>query len=109
VPANLSLARRDSRRGGRALSKGIQLSDETIETEKGRVLDYGCSWGYIVQRLLHHGYVAVGYEVSRRRARFGQGNRREQRLGGLLQGAGAPPAEFQQPGRCAGESGVGVR
>jgi len=31
-----------------------------------------------------------------------------QRLGGLLQGSGAPPAEFQQPGRCARESGVGV-
>jgi SAM-dependent methyltransferase len=39
---------------------------------KGRVLDYGCSWGYGTYQLRAHGYDAVGYEIAASRAHFGQ-------------------------------------
>lgn len=35
-----------------------------------RVLDYGCSWGYGVVQLRHHGLDAVGFEISKPRARY---------------------------------------
>jgi len=38
---------------------------------QGRVLDYGCSWGYTVWQLRKAGYEAVGFEVSKPRAEFG--------------------------------------
>lgn len=38
----------------------------------GRVLDYGCSWGYGVHQLRGAGYEAAGFEISRTRARFGR-------------------------------------
>jgi len=38
----------------------------------GRVLDYGCSWGYTVWQLQKAGYEAVGFEVSKPRAEFGR-------------------------------------
>jgi SAM-dependent methyltransferase len=38
----------------------------------GRVLDFGCSWGYGVRQLLDAGYEARGFERSRRRAGFGR-------------------------------------
>lgn len=38
----------------------------------GRVLDYGCSWGYGVHQLRVAGYEASGFEISRTRARFGR-------------------------------------
>jgi 2-polyprenyl-3-methyl-5-hydroxy-6-metoxy-1,4-benzoquinol methylase len=37
----------------------------------GRVLDYGCSWGYGVRQLCDAGFTAMGFEISRPRARFG--------------------------------------
>jgi len=39
---------------------------------KGKVLDYGCSWGYSVFHLLKAGYDAEGFEISRPRAAFGK-------------------------------------
>lgn len=36
----------------------------------GRILDYGCSWGYGVFQLRASGYDATGFEISRRRAEF---------------------------------------
>jgi len=36
----------------------------------GRVLDYGCSWGYGVFQLLQAGYQASGFEISHPRAEF---------------------------------------
>ena len=38
----------------------------------GRVLDFGCSWGYGIHQLIARGYEAIGYEVSARRAAFGR-------------------------------------
>jgi 2-polyprenyl-3-methyl-5-hydroxy-6-metoxy-1,4-benzoquinol methylase len=38
----------------------------------GRVLDFGCSWGYGTYQLRQRGFDAVGFEVSRPRAEFGR-------------------------------------
>lgn len=39
---------------------------------KGRVLDFGCSWGYGVYQLRQAGYDAFGFEISRPRAEHGR-------------------------------------
>jgi SAM-dependent methyltransferase len=39
---------------------------------KGRVLDYGCSWGYGTYQLKLAGYEAVGFEISKPRADEGR-------------------------------------
>jgi SAM-dependent methyltransferase len=39
---------------------------------RGRVLDYGCSWGYGTFQLVAAGYDAVGFEISHARAAFGR-------------------------------------
>lgn len=39
-------------------------------TPGSRILDYGASWGYGTWQLLQAGYQVVGYEISRRRARY---------------------------------------
>jgi hypothetical protein len=36
------------------------------------IIDYGCSWGYNVYKLLNEGHNTVGFEVSKPRARFGE-------------------------------------
>ena len=38
----------------------------------GRVLDFGCSWGYVVHQLSRHGYESTGFEISKERAAFGR-------------------------------------
>jgi 2-polyprenyl-3-methyl-5-hydroxy-6-metoxy-1,4-benzoquinol methylase len=38
----------------------------------GRVLDYGCSWGYGVYQFGQAGYQAVGFEISRPRVEYGR-------------------------------------
>jgi SAM-dependent methyltransferase len=38
----------------------------------GRLLDYGCSWGYGVFQFNRAGFDAMGYEISIPRARFGR-------------------------------------
>ena len=38
----------------------------------GRVLDFGCSWGYTVRQLLNHGYSAAGFEISKGREALGR-------------------------------------
>jgi len=38
----------------------------------GRVLDYGCSWGYTIYQLRLAGYESYGFELSEPRAQFGQ-------------------------------------
>jgi SAM-dependent methyltransferase len=43
-----------------------------LNSETGKVLDYGCSWGYSVFHLLKAGYNAEGFEISRPRAAFGK-------------------------------------
>jgi 2-polyprenyl-3-methyl-5-hydroxy-6-metoxy-1,4-benzoquinol methylase len=39
---------------------------------RGRVLDFGCSWGYGTMQLAAAGYDAVGFEISQPRAGFGR-------------------------------------
>jgi SAM-dependent methyltransferase len=39
---------------------------------QGRVLDFGCSWGYGVYQLMQAGYDAFGFEISRPRAELGR-------------------------------------
>jgi 2-polyprenyl-3-methyl-5-hydroxy-6-metoxy-1,4-benzoquinol methylase len=39
---------------------------------QGRVLDFGCSWGYGVYQLKRAGYDAFGFDISRPRAEFGR-------------------------------------
>jgi SAM-dependent methyltransferase len=39
---------------------------------QGRVLDFGCSWGYGIHQLTHAGYDAFGFEISRPRAELGR-------------------------------------
>jgi 2-polyprenyl-3-methyl-5-hydroxy-6-metoxy-1,4-benzoquinol methylase len=38
----------------------------------GRVLDYGCSWGYGTYQLREQGFDAVGFEISKPRAAYGR-------------------------------------
>lgn len=38
----------------------------------GRVLEFGCSWGYGVHQLRSAGFEATGFEISRPRAAFGR-------------------------------------
>lgn len=38
---------------------------------RGRLLDYGCSWGYGVWQFRYAGYDAVGFELSKPKATFG--------------------------------------
>jgi SAM-dependent methyltransferase len=38
----------------------------------GRVLDFGCSWGYALRHFLNQGFSAVGFEISKTRAAFGR-------------------------------------
>jgi hypothetical protein len=39
---------------------------------QGRVLDFGCSWGYGVYQLKRAGYDAFGFDISRPRAELGR-------------------------------------
>jgi SAM-dependent methyltransferase len=39
---------------------------------RGRVLDFGCSWGYGIHQLNQAGYDAFGFEISRPRAAHGR-------------------------------------
>lgn len=39
---------------------------------RGRVLDYGCSWGYGTFQLIAADYDAIGFEISQPRAAFGR-------------------------------------
>lgn len=40
----------------------------------GKVLDYGCSWGYGPYQFRQNGFDAAGFEVSKPRARYGREN-----------------------------------
>jgi 2-polyprenyl-3-methyl-5-hydroxy-6-metoxy-1,4-benzoquinol methylase len=38
----------------------------------GRILDFGCSWGYGTHQLQQYGFDAVGFEISKPRAEYGR-------------------------------------
>jgi 2-polyprenyl-3-methyl-5-hydroxy-6-metoxy-1,4-benzoquinol methylase len=44
------------------------------EATKLKIIDYGCSWGYISWQLLQFGYDVESYEISRPRASYGNQN-----------------------------------
>ncbi|MBL6871863.1 MAG: hypothetical protein ISQ95_04630 [Flavobacteriales bacterium] len=46
--------------------------DSLFQSKPVNIIDYGCSWGYNVFKLQKSGFNAVGYEVSKPRANFGQ-------------------------------------
>jgi SAM-dependent methyltransferase len=57
---------------------GLDLSTkiQVLKAVKGsgRVLDFGCSWGYGVYQLLSEGFDATGFEISEPRADYGRRN-----------------------------------
>lgn len=40
--------------------------------KNGKILDYGCSWGYHLCQFINQGFDGVGFEISQRRASFGE-------------------------------------
>jgi 2-polyprenyl-3-methyl-5-hydroxy-6-metoxy-1,4-benzoquinol methylase len=58
-------------RGGSLDLSGKIALLRTLENS-GRVLDYGCSWGYGLYQLRTSGFDAVGYEISSPRAGYGR-------------------------------------
>jgi 2-polyprenyl-3-methyl-5-hydroxy-6-metoxy-1,4-benzoquinol methylase len=55
----------------RDLSKYTSL---LFETKTLNIVDYGCSWGYNVFKLQSSGHNAIGFEISKPRAQFGEKN-----------------------------------
>jgi len=55
---------------GRDLTTHLRTIRAMVPT--GRVLDYGCSWGYGVYQLSRAGYDAAGFEISRPRVEYGR-------------------------------------
>ncbi len=43
-----------------------------LKSNNGKILDYGCSWGYSVFHLKTAGFDAEGFEISRPRATYGK-------------------------------------
>jgi 2-polyprenyl-3-methyl-5-hydroxy-6-metoxy-1,4-benzoquinol methylase len=52
------------------LSQNVRIVKEQVES--GRLLDYGCSWGYGVYQFRQAGYDAIGFEISKPRAAYGR-------------------------------------
>ena len=46
--------------------------EAVLKSTKGKVLDFGCSWGYSVFHLKQAGYDAEGFEIAKPRAEFGR-------------------------------------
>ncbi len=58
----------------RGTEKDLSVNVRIVKGQKecGRLLDYGCSWGYGVYQFLRAGYDAMGFEISRSRADYGR-------------------------------------
>jgi SAM-dependent methyltransferase len=61
---------------------------------RGRVLDYGCSWGYATYLLKKRGYDVTGFEVSRSRSAYGRKNLGVPILDSLEELEALPSASF---------------
>lgn len=61
---------------GTPLDLGPKIQVLKAVRPTGRVLDYGCSWGYGTYQLAQHGFQAIGFEIAKPRARYAR-----QRLG----------------------------
>jgi 2-polyprenyl-3-methyl-5-hydroxy-6-metoxy-1,4-benzoquinol methylase len=55
---------------GRDLTEHLSVIQSIVP--RGRLLDYGCSWGYCVYQFREHGYDAAGFEISRPRVDYGR-------------------------------------
>jgi 2-polyprenyl-3-methyl-5-hydroxy-6-metoxy-1,4-benzoquinol methylase len=60
----------------------------------GRVLDYGCSWGYETYQLRQHGFDASGFEVSKPRAQYARDKVGVRVFDSLSALADLPPGSF---------------
>jgi 2-polyprenyl-3-methyl-5-hydroxy-6-metoxy-1,4-benzoquinol methylase len=58
---------------GTPFDRAARMQDlRALAPAGGRVLDFGCSWGYCVAQLGWAGFDAVGYEPGRPRAEYGR-------------------------------------
>jgi len=48
------------------------VTEALLGRRSGKVVDYGCSWGYSVFKLVNAGFDAVGFEISVPRAEYGR-------------------------------------
>jgi len=51
-------------------SRSIEVLQKLLPS--GRILDFGCSWGYGAYQLKQAGYDAIGFEISKPRAELGR-------------------------------------
>jgi SAM-dependent methyltransferase len=75
-----------------ALSGKVRIVRE--QKERGRLLDYGCSWGYGVYQFEQVGYEAMGFEISQPRAAYGRKHLHVMILSSAAALADLPPASF---------------
>ncbi|MGH9689906.1 MAG: class I SAM-dependent methyltransferase [Candidatus Acidiferrales bacterium] len=60
----------------------------------GRVLDFGCSWGYGIYQLRSHGYDATGFEISKPRAEYARQQLKMKVFGSIDELQALPPGSF---------------
>jgi 2-polyprenyl-3-methyl-5-hydroxy-6-metoxy-1,4-benzoquinol methylase len=60
----------------------------------GRVLDYGCSWGFATYQLGQHGFDATGFEISRPRAQYAREKIGVKALGSFTELRALPEGSF---------------
>jgi len=61
----------------------------------GRVLDFGCSWGYGTYQLRQYGFEAIGFEISKRRAEYGRNNLGQTVIDSVEELRALEPGSFQ--------------
>ncbi|HKW88722.1 MAG TPA: methyltransferase domain-containing protein [Candidatus Acidoferrales bacterium] len=57
---------------GSPLDRSAEIAIVKTVRPQGRVLDYGCSWGFAVHQFIQSGFSATGFEISKPRAKFGR-------------------------------------
>jgi 2-polyprenyl-3-methyl-5-hydroxy-6-metoxy-1,4-benzoquinol methylase len=79
---------------GTALDLGAKIRILKALRQSGRVLDYGCSWGYGTYQLAQHGFAACGFEISRLRAHYARENLGVQVFQGAAELRALPPGSL---------------
>ena len=74
------------------LSQNVRIVQE--QCAMGRLLDYGCSWGYGVYQFCRSGYEAIGFEISKPRADYGRRHLQVTILDDVAALEKLPPASF---------------
>jgi SAM-dependent methyltransferase len=57
---------------GSPLDRSSEIAIVKIQRPRGRVLDYGCSWGFATRQFNQQGFRATGFEISKVRAEYGR-------------------------------------